>query len=173
MLRVVALLLLTASPALPQGWETFSHDMGSGAAVCPVDDPETGRFFCFAVACLPEGGPPLIRVAVPATGETGGETGDSPARAPLSVHVDGKVVAMLFLERLPGEDPADYGIPVEPARDAALLEALKSGSRSTLIFGTGPGAIVQPATLTGSRAALDQVPVLCGGVPLSSAMPDG
>ncbi len=165
MFRLAVLLLLTGSPALSQAWETFSHDMGSGAAVCPVDDPETGRFFCFAFACLSDGGTPMIRIAVPPGAEA--------PRAPLSVHVDGKVVAMLYLERLPGEDPADYGIAFDPKRDAVLLEALKSGTRSTLIFGTGLDAIVEPATLTGSRAALEQVPILCGGVPVSAALPGG
>ena len=153
-----ALLVAFALPASAQGWETFSHDLGYGAAVCPQDDPDTGAFFCFAVACLPEGGTPLIRVAF-----AGPET--PPKSTPLSIRVDGTMVSHLFLTRLSSEGMFDFGIPLDPARDAALIAALKSGSRATLIFGIGLAATIQPISLRGSHAALDEVPLLCGSAP--------
>ncbi|MDF0600690.1 hypothetical protein P1J78_08110 [Psychromarinibacter sp. C21-152] len=157
------LLFLLASPAAAQGWETFSHDLGAGAAVCPYDDPETGEFFCFAVACLPDGGPPMIRVAF-----YGPDIREY--RAPLSVRIDGRMVTHMFLTRLSEADPADglydYGTELDPERDARLLEALKTGTRATLVFGIGLKAILQQVTLSGSHAALDAVPRLCDGTPV-------
>lgn len=162
MLRLIALMTtLFASAVQADGWETFSHDMGHGAAVCPYDDPESGRFFCFALACPPEGGMPLIRIAF-----AGAEI--SQFRAPLSVRVDGQIVSHLFLERLTGSEDQDYGTPFVPDRDAVLVEALKTGTRATIVFGIGLSAIVETISLLGSHAALEEVPVLCNTVMLSA-----
>ncbi|WP_425051290.1 hypothetical protein [Psychromarinibacter sp. S121] len=144
---------------MAEGWETFSHDLGKGAAVCPYDDADTGAFFCFAVACLPEGGNPLIRVAL------GGQDMAQPD-VPLSVQVDGKMVSHLFLSRLPNdgpdEDMADFATPFDAARDEAMIAALMAGSRARLIFGTGLAAVIQEISLSGSHAALDEVSAMCG-----------
>ncbi len=167
MLRLIGLFILLASaPAQADGWETFSHDMGNGAAVCPYDDAESGRFFCFALACPPGGGAPMIRVTF--SGSAIGQPS-----APLSVRVDGKIVSRLFLTRLREPDgEGDYGTPVDPVRDAALIEALKTGRRATIVFGIGLQAVVEPISLSGSHAALDAVPDLCGAVLLAAPQDD-
>lgn len=166
MLRLFGVLLLAlSSPAAAQGWETFRHDIGSGAAVCPYDDDATGEFFCFAVACRAEGDAPMIRIAF-----QGADIRQ--LNAPLSVRIDGQMVSHLFLTRLTEAEPEDgildYGTPLDPARDARLIEALKAGNRATLVFGIGLKAILQQVTLSGSHAALDAVPALCGGTALST-----
>lgn len=161
-----ALCLIVAPPAVAQGWETFSHDLGAGAAVCPYDDPETGDFFCFALACLRDRGPPMVRVA------TSGEGFAAMDTPPLQVIVDGKTVGRFFLPLLSSDGMRDYGVAVDPDRDAALIEALRVGRRATLIFGIGLGAIVQDISLAGSQAAIDAVPLLCGSVPLSAPEED-
>lgn len=155
MLRAALVLMMLFPACAPaQGWETFHHDLGAGAAVCPYDDDETGAFFCFAIACLAEGEAPYIRVAFAGQSLEG-------ARAPLQILVDGKPVARLFLDRLAEGEMLDFGIPVSPPRDAELITALMEGSRGTLIVGIGVSAIVQEITLRGSHAALKDVPGLC------------
>lgn len=155
----IALALFPQGPALAADWETFSHDLGRGAAVCPYDDAETGAFFCFAIACPPERGTPSIRVAL------GGDVPDADD-VPLSVQVDGQMLSHLYLSRLPkdeqSEDTADFATPFDPSRDEAMIAALMSGSRARLVFGTGLTAMIQEISLSGSHAALDKVSTLCG-----------
>jgi len=158
-------LLLSAAPVVAQAWETFSHDLGAGAAVCPFDDPDTGAFFCFAIACLPGDPAPYIRIGI-----SGG--GVDQAQAPLQVHVDGRPVARLFLTRMSEEGMRDYGIPVDPDRDTELIQALRVGTRATLVFGIGLGAIVETISLSGSQAAIDEVAILCGSAPLTRPAED-
>ena len=158
-------LFLTAATAAAQAWQTFSHDLGSGAATCPVDDPDSGEFFCFAIACLPGDPTPHIRIGVsgdPTEGEL----------APLQVHVDGRPVGRLFLRRAAAEGMQDYRIPVDPARDTELIEALRVGNRATLVFGIGIHAVVETMSLSGSQSAIEQVAGLCGSPPLTPAAED-
>ncbi|WP_172300133.1 hypothetical protein [Pseudoruegeria sp. HB172150] len=162
----VVLSMLLASPATAQGWETFDHDLGAGAAVCPYDDADTGEFFCFAFACLPGAeGQLMFRVAI-----QGPEIAQE--APPLSVHVDGKTVGMMFMPLLEHTEMYDFGKPYDPARDASLLAALRAGSRAMLIFGIGPDAKIYPVSLSGSQAAIDKVPELCGAAPLDLPEPD-
>ncbi len=166
MLRLLGfLMLLAAAPASAQGWETFSHDLGAGAAVCPYDDPDTGDFFCFAVACLPGETVPYIRIGI-----SGG--GITQLHTPLQVQVDGSPVARMFLTQLSDDGMRDYGIPVDPDRDAALIEALRTGRKAIVIFGMGLDAVVQEISLSGSQVAIDQVSAMCHSAPLTARVAD-
>ncbi|MEM6322241.1 MAG: hypothetical protein AAF748_01085 [Pseudomonadota bacterium] len=155
------LCLATLSAACANGWETFDHDLGAGAAVCPYDDAETGALFCFAIACLEAGGPVYIRIAV------AGSTLDQ-QMPPLQIVVDGKPVARLFLDLLDTDDMLDFAKPLDRERDADLVIALVEGSRAMLVLGVGPSALIQEVTLRGSASALKAVPALCDQRPIVS-----
>lgn len=166
MLRPAGVVWITclAFAAHAQGWETFSHDLGAGAAVCPYDNPETGAFFCFAIACETEGTAPMFRVAI------GGED-PLPEKVPLQVLVDGKVHGQFFLTRLSDDGMQDFGVRVR-ARHADLLGRLRNGSTAKLIFGAGLSALVQDISLAGSQAAIDEVSVLCQEVQIAEGDSD-
>ena len=158
MLRLlIPLLVLMALPrvAAADGWETYRHDAGHGAGVCPVDDAGSGDYFCLLVSCAPEGGPLWIRVAFAG--------GTMPDESPtLAITVDDTAVATRTLSRLPTQDANDFGVLYDEDRDSALLESLAAGRAAVITLGTGASAITHGISLSGSRRALDALPKLCG-----------
>lgn len=167
-LRLCLLVCIALCPALPaaaQSWETYSHDAGRGAGVCPVDDAGTGNYLCFLISCAAEGGPLYLRVAF-----AGGTLAE---KTPvLSVRVDDAPAETRLLAALPSDSGEDYGVRLN-AGDAALLEALAGGLKAEFTLGTGPDAIRGTVPLKGSRRAIEALDGLCDPLEEAAARATG
>lgn len=157
---IAILSLILPVPALAQdgdeiAWETYSHDQGRGAAVCPRDDYENDDYACLLVSCAPLGGPLHLRVAF-----AGEEFADDAPQ--LRLTVDDEPTVTLRMRRLPDADHYDFSTPVRQDRDADLMESLMGGAEATVALGSGEDRFSLVAPLTGSRDALSQLPDLCG-----------
>ncbi len=155
-------LCLGAFPAFAQDsdddsarWETYSHDGGRGAAVCPKDDYENDDYACFLISCAPLGGPLHLRTAFAGVAFDD----DSPE---LRITVDDNPTITIRMRRLPDADQFDFSTPVRQSRDADLLESLMAGSEAKLVLGGGANAFSFVAPLSGSRDAISALPELCG-----------
>lgn len=136
-------------------WETYSHENGRGAAVCPKSDYENDDYTCLLISCASRGGPLHLRVAF------AGRDFEEDAPQVLIV-VDDEPTVTLRMRRLPEGDHYDFSTPVRQDRDADFLESLMAGSEAKVTIGTGAGAFSFDAPLKGSRDAISSLPELCG-----------
>ncbi|MBV0913672.1 hypothetical protein [Anianabacter salinae] len=153
-------LAVATSPVLAQEddaprWETYSHDGGRGAAICPRSDYENDDYTCLLISCAPLGGPLHLRVAF--AGRDFGN--DAPE---LRLTVDENPAVTLRMRRLADADHFDFSTPVRQDRDADLLEQLMGGSDAKVALGSGSDAFSFTAPLSGSRDAISALPDLCG-----------
>lgn len=149
-LAVVTLGATLASPVWAQDrWETFVNEVTArqGAFVCADVDEATGDFFCVELAC--EAGAPLM-VEISYAGSRFSETIEARFR------VNGVERGVHAFEQGMSGGYAHFQ-SVSAAQDDTLRYWLRNGRTAEIVIGDN----VQPVTLSGSAAAMNQVLHAC------------
>lgn len=142
---------LAAQAEAQTRWDTFENVQTGykGALVCPVNDRETGNYFCFMVGCQGDG-PLLHRFFFVG--------GDLPQDLDAQMVVDGKVVGRMAFSHTGETEYEDYVGDYDLGSHGGMIAALKSGRRADLVLQSKiDGAELYRARLTlkGSSKALD------------------
>ncbi len=148
-------LILAAAPARGQGWEVLPADdsrAGPAAMVCPLDDAETGNYFCFSLGCA-DGGPLHYEIAY---------AGGAPLDPPLvGVDVDGQPLTTLAFETQPDENAYLYRAAFDARDHRELIARLRLGNRAALVLGFGGEVMTRDISLLGSGRAIGAVLDAC------------
>lgn len=114
--------LITTSPDVQARdyWQSFGNgNNNSGAAVCPIANQTTGRFFCLALSC--EADTPLaFSISV------GGSSLPS-GTVPVLIYIDDMPVTTLQMEYVDNPAMSQVGVNFNPEEHAELLKHLRSG----------------------------------------------
>lgn len=163
-IAISVIFLCLAGPAAAERWQSFQDQTSRGAGICPVNDAETGNFFCLTFACQSAAQPPEIAITF-----AGGELVGGPYS--LEVFVDNAPAGRVALRPAPGRGVTRLAAPYRPAQDAPLVTALSRGQSAILKLNNAGQALFHGITLSGSARALAAFQALCPALPSMVAPP--
>ncbi|WP_101068960.1 hypothetical protein [Roseovarius salinarum] len=157
---------LVGRPAAAQpAWQSYTNavDGDRGAVTCPVNDAQTGHFYCLALDCA-EGGEIGFKLMI-----AGG--GALPEKTTARISVDGRVAGTLSLAQTAAVNHHEYSAPFDPAAHPSLVAAMKVGRRGAITLDPGGLAARQEFSLSGAAQAIDAAMRTCR-MPQAAVPPD-
>lgn len=117
----------TGSVAAQPVWQSYStNEVRQGAAICPVNDTQTGNFFCFALSC-PIDGPRGWTVTYVGGAMPGGDV-------TATLTINGTPAPPMIMQQTSRADYVQLSAPWEPNRDALLADQLAGGGAAELLL---------------------------------------
>ena len=158
----VAFLLPGQVLAQPDTQWRFFRDANTGltgAAMCPINDTQSGNFWCFSLACKPNE-PRKFTIYM-----GGGDVPDGLNY--VAVNVDGRQAGVIEMERsAPGASLELNGF-WDTRKHAPMIEAMKRGNSARIDVIQGQVQSRFPMTLRNSRAVFDQALAACPDIPVA------
>ncbi len=127
--KVIAFLgfftLCSTSASAQPVWQSYNtSEVRQGAAICPVNDAQTGNFFCFALSC-PQEGPREWSITYAGGAAPGG---DVTAR----LTINGSSAPPLLMTETSRSDYVELRAPWDADRDSLMADQLAGGGVAQL-----------------------------------------
>lgn len=155
--------LSTATTAMSQSWDSLQPAFGKGAAVCNGRDDE-GNTFCFGLRCsAADNAPEWFTVQIGGGSDRGNVT--------TAIIIDGKHHFQIPMTERQWQNQWDFAGAYDATDHAALVNALKAGSRVSVQVGRETQADL---SLRGSSREITRVLAMCNAASAgASAASDG